>query len=518
MNSVTMMKCFRRTHLTCSVIVLACLVTSSAAGDGGPEHGDDPHRISDDAKKYSPKYSDDRFQRPFFTLDFGHELFKPPGGEALFKRKEGKSGFTGFLEPGATGLELTLPTGAVWQPGFLIFGTYRTALQTFDDGDTKFAEWANRLDIFMEVRLTGTERLVVGLRPLDQDGRFTSFNLQPKADNDWQEEFNTEITTLFFEGEIAELFPKLDVDDFKPLDLGFAVGRQPLVIQEGMLINDPIVDAVGIVRNALLPAGTSNLRLTFQYAWDEINRGNNFRGNNIEDKTAQLWGLFTQLDTKLSTINLDLAYVDSRVTGDGFYAGLSAVQRIGHLNTSFRALGSFPTSGEVDPEPATEEEEGRDPREVAQNSRGYLFFGEVSWTPPHTHDLLYFNTFFGIDRFSSAARDPVTGGPLGRTGILFEAIGLGRYGSPLSNQADDAYGFSVGYQRLLDKEGRRQLVGELGGRKETRGDAKGAAGLAVRYQEAFGKQTVMQLDAFVAAEEQESSVSYGARIEFRFAF
>ena len=40
----------------------------------------------------------------------------------------------------------------------------------------------------------------------------------------------------------------------------------------------------------------------------------------------------------------------------------------------------------------------------------------------------------------------------------------------------------------------------------------------MRYQEAFGKQTVMQLDAFVAAEEQESSVSYGARIEFRFAF
>ena len=80
-----------------------------------------------------------------------------------------------------------------------------------------------------------------------------------------------------------------------------------------------------------------------------------------------------------------------------------------------------------------------------------------------------------------------------------------------------AYGLSIGYQRLLDDEARRQLIVELGGRKETRGDSEGAAGLAVRYQKALGKQTVMQLDAFTALQERES-LSYGTRIEFRFSF
>ncbi|MEE9295603.1 MAG: hypothetical protein V3W34_11665 [Phycisphaerae bacterium] len=511
------MRYIEHTNLTWSAIILVCLVTSPAKGGGRTGQADDHNRISDDYEKYTPNYEDNRFHRPFFTLDFGRELFKPPGGVALFKRKEGEPGFTGFLEPGETGLEFTLPTGAVWQPSFLIFGTYRTALQTFDDGNTKLAEWANRLDIFLELRLTGTERILVGVRPLDQDGRFTSLNFQPQFDNDWQTEFNGRITSLFIEGEFAELFPNLDKSDFMPLDVGFSVGRQPIFVQEGMLINDPSMDAVGLVRNTLLPAGTSNLRLTCLYAWDEINRGNNFAGNNIEDETAQLWGLFTQIDTKLSTINLDVAYVDSRRTGSAFYAGLSAVQRVGHINTSFRALGSFPTTGEIDPDPRAEEGQIRDRREAAQNTRGYLFFSELSWTPPHTHDLLYVNTFYGIDRFASAARDPTTGGPLGRTGILFAAVGLGRFGSALSNQADSAYGASIGYQKFLDKDHRRQLIVEFGGRKETSGESEGEAGAAARYQWALGQQTVIQIDAFAAAREH-TSASYGARVEFRFMF
>jgi hypothetical protein len=399
---------------------------------------------------------------------------------------------TGNLHPG-----FELPTGAVWQPSVLVFGTYRTAIQAFDNRDETVSEWAHRLDLFLEFRFSGTERLLFGFRPLDDDGRFTSFNFHPRENNDWQTEFNGEVNTLFFEGDFGEIFPNLDPEDRHLLDIGFAVGRQPIFIQEGMMIND-FLDGVGFVRNTLLPFGTSNYRMTTFYAWNDVHRGNNFQGNNVEDETAQLWGLFTEADTPTSTINLDFAYVSSRHTGEAFYAGLSAVQRIGQINTAFRANASFPVTGESE-----------------QNTRGYLFFGEVSWTPHHTDDIMYVNGFYGLDQYSSAARDPTAGGPLGRTGILYAAVGLGRYGSALSNQADDAYGVSVGYQKIFDI--RRQLIVEVGGRKDTDNSNRGQAAIGARYQQAFGQHMIMQFDTFAAATEGDES-SFGARLEFLFKF
>jgi hypothetical protein len=71
---------------------------------------------------------------------------------------------TGTLKPG-----VGLPTGAVWHPSLLLFGTFRSALQTFDGGEgvARTSEWANRLDLFAQLRLSATERLILGLRPLD---------------------------------------------------------------------------------------------------------------------------------------------------------------------------------------------------------------------------------------------------------------------------------------------------------------------------------------------------------------
>ncbi len=464
-------------------LTLLGMVTSAVAGgdSDGDKHRNDKHK--DDMEKSASRFSDVPIP---LAIDLVPKRPKP-----LLELGAPFLG-TGNIDPG-----FILPTGAVWQPSLLVYGTYRTALQSFDDGNTKFSEWTNRLDLFFELRLTGTERLLVGIRPLDQDGRFTSFNLQPKGDNDWQTEFNGEIQTLFFEGEFGEIFPNLDLDDSLGLDIGFSVGRQPIFIQEGIMIND-FLDGVGFVRNTMLPSGTSNLRMTTFYAWNEVHRGNNFQGNNVDDERAQLWGLFTQADLPISTIDVDFVYVHSGGTGDAFYAGVSAVQRIGHYNTAFRVNGSFPTTGESD-----------------QNTRGILFFGEVSWTPHHTDDIVYVDGFYAIDRYSSAARDPATGGPLGRTGILYSAVGLGRYGSALSNQASDAYGLSIGYQRLFGF--RSQLIVEIGGRKDTDNSNTGQAAVAARYQHAFGQHMILQLDAFAGASEQTNAM-YGGRIEFLFKF
>ncbi len=105
----------------------------------------------------------------------------------------------------------------------------------------------------------------------------------------------------------------------------------------------------------------------------------------------------------------------------------------------------------------------------------------------------------------------MAGGPLGRIGILFAARGIGAFPAPLSNRADDSFGLAVGYQLFFENK-RRQLILEAGGR---RGYGQGdfdAVGLAARLQQAIGRRLVLQLDGFVAGQEDREP-GYGLRGE-----
>ena len=305
---------------------------------------------------------------------------------------------------------------------------------------------------------------MVGFRNLDQQGRFTSYILEPDPgdpafqaafgdDGDrFREELNAEIQSLYFEGEFGEIFPNLSAGDFRRTDVGFSVGRQPLQFQEGMLIQDSI-DGVGLTRNTLLPEGTSNFRATLFVGVDEIHRGN------IEDRDAEMVALLTSTDFRGSTVDADVVWVrGGETTGDLIAGGVSAVQRIGVKNTSFRVLGSYAVD-----------------RETAQATNGALLFGELSWTPHYTDDLVYFTGFVAVDEFSSAARGPATGGPLGRAGINFAAVGLGSYGAPLSSRARDVAGGAFGYQKFYGPAKRRQLLAEVGLRVGTASDVTDSA-------------------------------------------
>jgi hypothetical protein len=414
-----------------------------------------------------------------------------------------------FLGSGALGREFNLPTGAIWRPSFWVFGQYRTSVQTFENGltdegeaveDTQASEWVNRLDIFGNLKLSGTERILIGFRPLDRSNRFTGYLFQPTGE--FQDEFNAVVRTLFFEGDFGEIFPNLDVADTRALDIGFAIGRQSLLFQEGILINTGglgNIDAIGLVRNNLQLPGTSNVRLTGLYGWNNV-----FRDDNRDDPNAQLFGLFTETDFPFSTIELDLIYIESDPeAGDAFFAGIRGVQRFGFLNTTFMVNTSVPFNGET-----------------PQTSRGTLLFSQLSWIPSRTHNLVYLNAFWGIDQFSSAIRGPDQGGPLGRTGILFAAVGLGRYGAALSNLADDAAGGSLGYQMFFDGV-RRQLVLELGARKNTVSGTplinRGAAAIGARYQQAVGQHFIPRIDLFGSLQEDRNP-GYGARLELLVRF
>lgn len=393
-----------------------------------------------------------------------------------------------FLGPGNIPHGVLLPGGAVWQPQFWVYGTFRSALQSFDnDLGTGRSELVSRLDLFGNLQLSGSERVLIGIRPLNDGAQFTGWQYDPDRQDPFEDHTNADITTLFFEGDFGELFPALDPTDRHDLDIGFSVGRQQITFQDGFLINDRL-DAIGLTRNNLrFPSmdWLNNLRITVLYAWDEIDRD-----DNAPDDGARLYALFTQWDTVFgnqfsTTVDLDLALVDgSQGRGDLIAGGISAVQRLGLVNTTFRFLFS--------------NDIGSDGTGLASSDDGQLFFTEWSITPYHTHNLLYANAFYGQDNFSSAARDPLAGGPLGRTGITFAARGIGAFPAPLGNRTDDAWGVALGYQMFWNRN-RTQLIVETGRRGQHTVSDNDASAISFRLQQAVGRRVLLQFGGFLGA-------------------
>ncbi|HWE02090.1 MAG TPA: hypothetical protein VG326_06730 [Tepidisphaeraceae bacterium] len=429
-----------------------------------------------------------------------------------------------FFGAGPLQRGIQLPTGAVWMPNFTVFGTYHTAIQAFNtppaepapSADRPRSEWANRLDILGNLQLSGTERILIGFRPFDDAtfarpalAKYTGYQFTPDETDGWNYKFVAQPTTFFFEGDLGQIFPALDPNGTKPWDIGFSVGRQPLLYQDGLLLDDDI-DAIGVTRNTILPRGGSNAQITAIYGWDQINRGD---GINHGDRL--LLGLLINADFRPSTWDFDLFYVDGHgQSPDGVYAGLSAVQRFGLVNTTFRVLGSKAIGHDSGGPNSRFSEFGNGSSAVGN---GVLLFSEMSYTPMSSNNLIYLDTYWGIDRFTSAARGPDRGGPLGRVGILFAEQPIGRYGSALSSDPERSVGFALGYQKFLDPDRRQQLVLELGAREGTAPHSPGAAAVGARYQHAFGQHTVLQFDSFVALNEGEG-LGYGGRVEFRFEF
>lgn len=411
-----------------------------------------------------------------------------------------------FLGTGTLSKGITLPTGAVWQPAFMAFGTVRSAVQggRLRDG-SDLVEAVIRLDLFGNLYLTQTERVVVGFRPLDQDGRFTGLTLKspnPGAvPESFSNEFNGTVQTLFFEGDLGEIFPKLDEDDSAGWDVYFSVGRQPLAFQDGMLLDENSMDMLGLTRANMRMGGAVNTRITAVLGWGEVNRFGD--GTNLEDPDATLFGLFSEIDFRSTTLELDAVFVRSATTGNGVYAALGDTRRLGRFNNTLRVMLSFPAGDET-----------------PFNRPGVLVHNQFSWTPHRNHNFWYASGFAGIGNFRSAARGPSAGGPLGRTGVLFAAPGIGRIGAPLGNGADDAVGAAIGHQMFFNHT-RQQLIVEVGGRTRYRtpSEAPGTlsgddmAGIGFRFQAAAMQRLVIVLDAIAARDFGMNDTDVLARVE-----
>lgn len=440
-----------------------------------------------------------------------------------------------FLGPGNINQGFKIPTGAVWTPAFIIFGTLRTATQGLalqggdGAGDTQLAEAVARLDLFGNLYLTPTERILIGIRPLDENGSYTRYNiysdgLPSDTLDDFQDALNIRLQTLFFEGDIAEIFPALDRDDSNSLDYYISVGRQPLSFQDGLLLNEDALDMVGLTKSNLKLGSLVNTRVAGVFGWGHIDRANGLVGlssigdcdevpgaafggagfSNCNDGSALLFGLFTETDTPVWTVELDGTFVSADdSTGSGVYGGLGAIRRIGQFNNTLRIVGSYPVG-----------------EETPFIRPGVLIHNQFGFTPHHTHNWAYIGLFGGIGRFRSAARAPTVGGPLAQTGLLFTSPEIGRLGEVLWSYADEAVGGSIGYQMFFGHDRRQHLILEAGGRY-TYGDSvveQNQVGGAARYSFAVGRRGTVILDGFGSYDLNASRPLFGTRLELAIRF
>lgn len=410
----------------------------------------------------------------------------------------------GFLDTGKLDSGFEVPfIGAVWQPRFWAYAINRTTYQSFKDGRSgngRETEVANRLDLFANLQLTGTEKILLGLRPTDQNrpDRFTRYSFTGREEG-FNNELNWDVETLFFEGDFGSLFPVLDQAGILPIDYGFTVGRQPVVFQEGILINDT-VDAVGIIRNNIPFPGASNLRVSAMWGWNRLDR-NDIGTPSDED----MYGVFIAADTHTSTYNLDMIYVDDDDNRDGFYVGASSIQRIpswGGISTAFRVNASFALDEEVRGNVVGD---------------GVLLTSELSKTVDGSDDIVYFNSFLGIGNFTQAGREAVVGGPLANTGILFASPNLSLYGAEINPFTDDdVIGGAVGYQAFWDNN-RRNLILEVAGRHDLAGTGFDSLGLGFQLQQAVGQHVQLQLEGFYTFNEGREDGT-GARAEVQVVY
>lgn len=405
--------------------------------------------------------------RPFDDVDM-----EIPERKTLFGKDR-------FLSPGPIDPGITMPSGATWRPSFMLFGNLRTGIQSYEAaGEGRINEWANRLDIFGNLYLTSTERLLIGFRPLDDDGIFTGVaGGSGLRDDGFQNGLDLEPHTFFFEGYVDEIFPFLDPNDFNGHDYGFSFGRQPFFLQDGIMANDDI-DALAITKHNMFLLGSSNARISAWFGFNEINRGDNQR-----DSGARMLALTSSLDYAKRTIEADLAYVDGsrRHGGDGLYLGLGHIAQLGYWNSTFRLNRSFALN-----------------RKTAAIDNGWLLTHQLARTMRQSDDILTLSTFGELGNYTSLARGPATGGALGGFSLLQRAVGLGYYGSAISQEEGDVAGQIISYQHYLDDAAKKQILVAAGFSKglDSHIGPDFTAALGLQYQQAISKHTIWRIGGF----------------------
>ncbi len=404
------------------------------------------------------------------------------------------------------------------RPQLLAYGDFRIGPGYNDNGKVDTANMAARLNLDLDLRLTATERIHAFLRPLDRGkvGRFTRVEFGGnQRDKFGDHEILLDVTpeTLFFEGDLGQIASGI-TDEYNLYDIPVAVGLMPMVLQNGIWMDDAILGgAVSIPALNSRLLDISNMDITFFGGGDRVTTKSQLKGKFQDDHGVNIYGTAVFIETRGMYIEAGYGYTDDtrNFLGTDFsYHNLTAAvtrRYFGKISNSLRVVYNF----NQDPGPG-----------FAKTADGWLLLLENSLITHKPLTLVpYANFFVGSKKPQSLARDFGAGGILRNTGINFETDGLTGF-PKLDDTANDTYGGAIGVSYLFNLE--QQIVIEVAGLNPFGDDnepgrvARGhQMAVGARYQRPLTKRWIFRTDAIYGVRENEEDLA-GIRAEMRMKF
>jgi hypothetical protein len=390
-------------------------------------------------------------------------------------------------------------------PGLAVYGDWRTAVAYNSNKGKDIAQVATRLNLDVDLKLTGTERIHAFFAPIqnNNNAEFSRFEFGGgDANGKFNDELDAEPQTLFFEGDFGSLYSGFSGQDAS-FDLPFTVGLFPLFLQNGIWANDAILGAaVSLPAKNSAALGLANFDITFFAAFDDVDNAGIIGPN--EDNAANLYGVTAFIDAFSGYIETGYGLIDGRDEREGLQTHfLTAAYTRRYYNTVSNSTRVFANVGE-DPE---------------GNSDGLAIISENSLITGLPSTLLpYANFFVGFGNPQPLV-DGFNAGILKNVGINFETDALTGY-PKLDDTGSDAFGGAIGLQYLFNLD--QQLVFEVATVQPFARDGIGAQdpqyGFGVRYQIALDRAWLLRADATYQILEGEDEDNFGTRVELRRKF
>ena len=391
-------------------------------------------------------------------------------------------------------------------PGLAIYGDWRTAVAYNNNNGKDIAQIATRLNLDVDFKITGTERIHAFFTPLQENNnKFTRFEFGGGNGNEqFNDEFDFEPQTLFFEGDLGSIYSGFSGKEAS-FDLPFTVGLFPLFLQNGIWANDAILGgAVSLPAKNSAALGLANFDVTFFAAFDNVDNAGIIGAADADNHLANLYGVTAFIDAFDGYIETGYGVIQGRDEQDGLLTHfLTAAYSRRYYNTLSNSTRLFANFGE-DPEGSSDG--------VAIISENSLISGLPSTLLP------YANFFVGFGNPQPLV-DGNGAGILKNVGINFETDALTGY-PKLDDTGSNTFGGALGLQYLFNLD--QQLVFEVAMVQPFEDDGIGAQdaqyGFGVRYQIPIDRAWLFRADATYQILEGGDEDNFGVRAEVRRKF
>ncbi|TWU48531.1 hypothetical protein Poly51_44310 [Rubripirellula tenax] len=401
------------------------------------------------------------------------------------------------------------PRGRNWfgktnmvRPKLYVYGDFRSGIAAGRNAAGRTDNWANRLNLDIDLQVTDAGRFHSFVGPIDKNGAFTRWE-RVAGDYRFRDEIDFTPLTGFYEGDVGAMLGGL-MGTSSPFELPITLGLVPLLFQNGIWMEDAVTGgAFSLPARHSRLLNWSNYDATFFAVFDQLNSA----AFGADEHAAQAFGTAWFIEAYGGYIETGYAYVRDRNNDAKSYHNMTASftrRYFDRISNSVRVIINS----------------GQDLAKADRTADGGLFLFENSLITANPLTVVpYANFFYGWDRPQSVARAGVSGGILRNTGINFDTDGLNGFAT-LDPTAADTAGGSVGVD-LIGKDLDQQWLVEVSyvtphGDKNPLVPADQFA-TGTRYQFPISNRSLLRFDAMYGWRRDLVDV-YGTRMEYRWKF